>query len=377
MRTWNDFRLWARWSVVTLPLLAMSILPIPASGADVYGLTAGAPEMQSAGVLTFGPDGILFVGDAKGAAVFALKTGDATGDAAAVSVKIDGLNEKLADVVGGTPQAITVQDLAVNPLSGSMFLSVAGGSQAVAIVKVAADGTLSALDLKNIPFAKVDLKDAPADKVVGEGNRAKNNRSSSVTDLAFVDGFVLVSGLSSSASPSSIRSLAFPFREVTDGASIEIYHGAHGKVEDYAPIRTFVPFMVDGKPNVLAGYVCTPLVRFPVADLAPGEKLRGTTVAELGNRNQPLDMIAYKKGGRDYLLLSNSARGVMKIDTANLEANAGITEPVKGGGTAGQKFETIESLQGVVQLDKLNEEHAVVIVKTTAGDLNLETVPLP
>ncbi len=78
-------------------------------------------------------------------------------------------------------------------------------------------------------------------------------------------------------------------------------------------------FDIGGKPNVLAAYTCTPLVKFPLSDLKPGSKVRGTTVAELGNHNRPLDMIVYSKGGKDYLLMANSRRGVMKVDVANID----------------------------------------------------------
>ncbi len=79
-------------------------------------------------------------------------------------------------------------------------------------------------------------------------------------------------------------------------------------MEDYAAIRTFVPFTIDGQPSLLAGFTCTPLVRFPLEGLK-GEKVRGTTVAELGNRNTPLDMVVYEKGGEKFLLMTNSPAG--------------------------------------------------------------------
>jgi hypothetical protein len=88
-------------------------------------------------------------------------------------------------------------------------------------------------------------------------------------------------------------------------------------------------------------------------------------------------MIVYQQDGQDYLLLANSSRGTMKISTEDIEQNAGISEHVTGGGTAGQPFETIEDLAGVVQLDRLNDESAVVLVQTESGELNLRTVPLP
>ena len=86
-------------------------------------------------------------------------------------------------------------------------------------------------------------------------------------------------------------------------------------------------------------------------------------------------MIAYRKDGKDFLLLSNSARGVMKISTENIARNEGITTAVPG--TAGQAYETIKELQGVVQLDQLNEDNVVVIVQSADGTQDLRTVPLP
>ena len=55
--------------------------------------------------------------------------------------------------------------------------------------------------------------------------------------------------------------------------------------------------------------------------------------------------------------------------------NASISSPIKD--TAGLPYKTIDSLKGVVQLDLLDKDNALVIVRTPSGSLNLETVPLP
>ena len=81
-----------------------------------------------------------------------------------------------------------------------------------------------------------------------------------------------------------------------------------------------MPYKVNGETNLIAGYLCTPLVKFPVNSLQPGGKVLGTTIAELGNRNRPLDMMLYKKDGKEFLLMSNNSRGVMKIPTAGFGA---------------------------------------------------------
>ena len=343
--------------------------------ADKWGLKPGSPELQSAGPLAFGPDGILFVGDAKAATVFAIATGDTQGEPTKAKWDIENLREKLAETLGGSPQQVTVNDLAVNPLSGNVFLSVTASGKP-GLVRLDGKG-LSTVALRDVPFLKAALQDAPEDKEVGEGARKRNLRAESITDIAFADGKVIVSGLSNQASPSTVREMPFPFADGESGTPIEIYHGAHGKLEDYAPVRTFVPFTINGEPSLLAGFTCTPLVRFAVGSLEPGKKVRGTTIAELGNRNRPLDLIVYKKEGKDFLLMANSARGVMKINTQDIGRADGIQEPVRGGGTSGQGFETIKELVGVVQLDKLNESQAVIVSQAESGSLALRTIALP
>ena len=66
----------------------------------------------------------------------------------------------------------------------------------------------------------------------------------------------------------------------------------------------------------------------------------------------------------------------MKVSTDGLEANNGLTEKVSGGRSAGQSYETIESLKNVVQLDKVDETHAMVMIQAGTGT-SLKTIDLP
>src|SRR5262249_6008899 len=133
-----------------------------------------------------------------------------------------------------------------------------------------------------------------------------------------------VAGLSNEEFSSSMRSIPYPFTAASKGSSIEMYHGAHGRFETASPVRTFMTYDVGGKPSVLAAYTCTPIVKIPVSEFKPGAKIKATTIAELGNMNRPLDMIAYKKGGQDYILMANSARGLMKLDAKDIDKHASI-----------------------------------------------------
>lgn len=354
-------------AIVAVLLMAAGTL----SAADGNnGLKKGTPDLKSAGALAFGPDGILFVGDAQGAALFAIDTGEKASKSTD-AVKVGKIDEQIAALLGTKAPDIRINDLAVNPATGTAYLSVARGKgpdAAPAIVAVERGGKPKVLALENIPFAKTVLPNPTEDQ---------KNRQDAITQIGYVKGRVFVAGLSNEKFASTLRSIPFPFTDADKGTSVEIYHGAHGQFETKSPVRTFVPLDITGKAHLLAAYQCTPLVKFPIDDLKPNAHVKGTTIAELGNRNRPLDMIVYQKDGKDFILIANSSRGVMKVPTEGIEKIEGITDPVKGGGTAGLKYETIDSLKGVMQLDKLDKEHALVLIQTKDGEWNLETIPLP
>ena len=351
---------------------------LTAQGAD---LTKGTPDIKSAGPLAFGPNGLLFVGDTQGGAIFAVDTADRSADSAGGSIKVDAVNEKIAALLGTDPREIAINDMAVNPASGKAYLAVSRGRGPTAspvIVRADRSGKLEVVSLENVPFAKVALSALPAASPAGapaKKGMGGSPRSNSITDLAYVDGRVYLAGLSNEKFSSRLISFPYPFEAVDRGTSVEIYHGAHGKLETASPIRTFAPYKIDGEPYLMAAYTCTPLVKFPLAALKPGAHYKGTTVAELGNHNSPLDMIIYRKGGKDYILTANSSRGVMKISTEGIAQAASISEPIKD--VAGQPYETISGLKDVMQLDLLDKDNALILVGQPTGAQNLETVPLP
>jgi hypothetical protein len=354
-------------------LAGMTLLALPAWAAEPSAsLKKGTPDLKSAGPLTFGPDGILFVGDTQGAALFAIDTGDRAGEKGAI--KVDDLGAKVAALLGTDSKQVTINDVAVNPASGNAYLSVSRGrgpGAAPVILRVGRDGKLSELSLENVRFAKTEIPNAPRPTDVQKGQPLRNE---SITDLAYVDGRVFLAGLSNEEFSSRLLAIPFPFTDSVDGAGVEIYHGSHGKLETKSPVRTFVAYQIKGQPYLLAAYTCTPLVKVPVADLKAGAHVKGTTIAELGNRNRPLDMIVYQKGGKDYLLMANNSRGMMKIVTEGADTTQPITSRVPD--KQGLPYETIEGMKDVVQLDQLDKARAVIL-RDQAGTLNLETIDLP
>ena len=345
--------------------LAVALAAAAASAAapTPAGVQKGSPAVKSVSALAFGPNGVLFIGDPAAATVFAVETGD-TKPAGTAEVNVDKIDDKVGGMLGVPGKDVVIADMKVNPASGNVYLAATRAKGATpVVVRLGRDGKLEEFGLKDVAFASVKLPNA-----TGEA----------ITSMAFVNDKLIVAGVSTEEFASTLRVIPFPFSAADKGTGVEIYHGAHNKVETKAPIRTFVPYSVSGTDYLLASYTCTPLVRLPVADLKAGAKVQGATIAELGNRNKPLDMIVYAKDGKDYILMANSARGVMKIPADGVgTAEAYAARPAGGGQTFGVKYETVGELKDVTQLDKLDAGRALLLVQPKGGSASLKTIPLP
>lgn len=359
-------------------LLAGSLLPGSQAVVADASMAEAPLALKSAGPITFGPDGVLFVADTKAASIIAIDTHDKRASGPAKPLKVQAINEKLAALLGTSADQILINDMAVNPSSRNVYLAVSRGRGPDAkpvLAKVSTDGQLALLPTEKVKHARAELPDAPVDGVVGQGNRQSNPRLESITDIAYFDGRLLVAGLSNEEFASTLRAIPYPFEKVASGTSVEIFHGAHGRFETRSPVRTFVPITVGNEPHVLAAYTCTPLVQFSLKELAPGAKVKGKTIAELGNRNRPLDMIVYQKGGKDYLLLANSSRGIMKMSTDEIQKLDAIDTPVKEE-RKGLAYETLESWKNIDQLDRFDADNALVL-RREGAEATLESLPLP
>lgn len=331
----------------------------------------GTPAIQSMNALSFGPEGILFIGDSKSASVFAIETSDAEKVDKAEAQHIEHIDVKLAEALGTTPDNISIQDMAVNPLSKKLYLSIhyADGSPVLVSLN---NEKIDLVNTTEILYSKVEINGAVA--ADAKDQRGRSMRQWAISDLGYSNGKVMVSGLSNQEFSSTFRSISFPFTDNQEYASLEIWHAAHGQYETFAPIKTFTAAEVNGQEQLIASYTCTPLVLFPLNNLRSGEHVKGRTVAELGNGNTPLDMITMEKEGETYLLMANSNRAVMKIKFKDIENyQESLTVPVnERSATAGVKFIALPMVN-VLQLDKLDDTQFVFIQRNARGDLNLST----
>lgn len=349
-----------------LPVLFAAAAAVAIAAPATTGMNTGKANVKSAGPLAFGPNGILFIGDSAGAQIVAVDTGD-TKAAAAASINVQGIDGKIAAALGTAADQISIKDVVTNPVSKNVYISVSRGrgadAQAV-ILRLDASGKLAEVNLDNVKYSAAALPNPPAQN---------NQRNPTITQIRYVDGKVLVAGLSNEEFQSNMKVIAFPFESVDKGAGIEMYHGSHGRYETNSPIRTFVPYTIGNQQFILAAYTCTPLVKIPMSQLKAGAKVEGTTIAEMGAGNQPLDMVPYKKNGHDYILMANTTHGVTKLDTAHLDQYKPITAPSD---VAGVPFESLSDWKDVTHLEAYDGK-SVLVLSGSSGNMNLKTVALP
>ena len=350
------------------------------TAAPATALAAGNSGLKSAGALAFGPDGVLFVGDSAGGAIAAIDTADRTPGSGKVDVQ--GIDEKVAAMVGVNAGDILINDVAVNPISKNVYVSAARGrgpDAAPLVVRVDSSGKLTLLPLDNIKHETISLSDVPDVNTAAR----QNPRTQTITDMAFVNGNVMVAGMSNEEWSSALRSIPYPFKTAAKGTQLQIWHASHGRYETQSPVRTFVPYTIDGQQYVLAAYTCTPLVKIPVSDLKAGAQVKGVTISDLGAGNQPLDMVPYKKDGHEFILIANSSFGVVKLHADNLGQYKPIDSPTVVD-VAGAPYDKITALTNVRHLAQFDAGNALILTAAggggfgpAVGPMSLRTVALP
>ena len=377
-------------------LVVAAVLAVATSGstgaASSTATTGSNPTFKHIGTLAFGPDGVLFAADGQEVSITALQLAARMSGGVPGTKDIPAIDQKIAALLGVDVKNLAITDMVVNPKTRNTFISVMRGQGAGAtpvLLRVDGAGKIDVVSLEGVKYSRIGMPNPPPAEtplVLGDRKIPVANYPDKVdpkglmgvqtiTHMAFIDGKLYVSGLSNEEFASKMRVIPYPFVTANNGASIEIYHGSHGQLETFSPVFTFVPYTIDGVPSIVASYLCTPLVKFPVSAFEPGSKVQGTTIAEFGNRNRPVDMIVYKKNGQDFILMSNNVRGVMKVPTSPFGKASAIKTQIPN--TAGVPFETVESMKGVQQLDLLDPSHALLLVQSSGGTVDLQAAELP
>jgi len=373
----------AAWS---LSLRAQAAPDRDSKAALTQGFQKGPLEYKAIGPLAFSPSGVLFFADDQAGAVYGVDLQESVAKAkAAPYAKVPDLGAALAGRMGTTPAGIEIKDIAVSPVSRSVYLSVRktdGTDQNpanpanYALFAVSPEGKVTPVALEGCRWGKVAVSGKPSYSFRNSGTPRV------IGDLAYAGGRVFAAALHNEQFASNLVSIPVPFR--ADGVerhATSIYHISHKKQETASPVQTLTAYRDGDKEYLMAAYVCTPVVRFNLDELKPGAVVTGATVAELGSGNRPMAMIAYGKPGEQHLLLNNSSFGILKVD-AKIAKETAVNEQAKadrggGGKTPFAGIEPVAALKDAKAYVAPDAGTLLVVKPTADGGMALEPMPAP
>src|SRR2546423_597591 len=124
-----------------------------------YGLKIGTADLRSAGPITFGPAGILFLADNMSAKVFAVDVADPSPDAGLEPFDLENVDVRVGSFLGCEADDVVIRDMAVHPTSHNVYLSVQRGygdaARAVPVRIGCLDGSIADVPLDGVPIAEV------------------------------------------------------------------------------------------------------------------------------------------------------------------------------------------------------------------------------
>ena len=143
---------------------------------DDYGLRVGRAPVRSAGPITFGPAGILFLADNVSAKVFAVDVADPGPEAGSEPFDLDNVDVRVASFLGCEPDDVVIRDMAVHPMSHNVYLSVQRGrgdaAQPVLVRIDRLDGSIAEVSLARLPLRRDRDRRCP-----GRGRRAAGHHA--------------------------------------------------------------------------------------------------------------------------------------------------------------------------------------------------------
>ena len=338
----------------------------------------GNPKLKSIEAISFGPDGLLIIGG--GSQVVTVETGDKT-PTTWTKTEIAGFDKLLADKLGLMAKDIEIRRIAVNPASHKAYAAVRSlKSNQYAILTVDGAGSVAEFSLDNVKYTSYPLN--VGDKAVTK-----------ITDVIWAGGRIVAATQASDVFASRVFTI-MPGK-TTSSFYTETFHTGHNKIETKAPILCLMAYEEGPKTEIVGSFTCTPLVKYPLDDAKPDVKVKGTTVVELGQGNQPRSMFPYEKDGKKFILVNvfrkfnkkpvgPSADWVAKVDydllkeTVNVDAKALWRVDPKGKASVSVTDRAVIAPDyfGVVSMAKLDGSRALVI-RDDKGSMSLRMLALP
>lgn len=316
---------------------------------------ADAPlDLRFAGALEFAENSTLFVGDNLNGAIYAFEVPADAPEGQVAPSTIANIDARIAELLGVGANAIQINDIAAHPVSNEVYISVTRIGNLVsqpAIVVVSQDQALRLLDLSSLEFQRQQLNEFPEGEITFNGrsggmgpamprDTAKTAvplNTLAIMDMEFYEGELFVAGVATDNFLSSLRRMSYPFDGTQSIANVEMYHIAHDQYESRAPIRAMSIQEIDGEPQLIAAYTCSPIVLVPLVEIEDGARISARTIMDYGN-GQPLDMIAYNHqspfGGdaQPSLFVTSNSRSPQLIPISGLQNAQVVTHADFGRG---------------------------------------------
>ena len=359
-----------------------------------------AQQIQSLSTMEFGDEGTLFIGDNVSGAILAFDFTREHKTTKKFEVNVYGIDAQVAAVLGTSQGSVHINDIAVHPTSGEVYLSVTRGhgmDALPALVKVDTHNQVHVIDLATTKFTSQILNNlpdtdqrmalrgtmgaSPTKKEIAKSKRSL--RTLSIVSMEYYKGELFVSGISNEDFSSVLRRMSYPFSGTESISNVEMFHIAHDQYETRAPIRSMVVKEIDGADQLIAAYTCSPLVLIPLSELKDDAKVKARTIGDMGN-GQPIDMVSFNLNGKEMLFITNNSRSPRVIPLDGLNNAKVVTEkdfkrgpkldlgPVIPYGPIGQP---IMFTGTSLRIDLLNERQFVSLNRDAeTGSLDLETL---
>jgi hypothetical protein len=365
---------------------------------SIVGVTmANGQTINSLGIMVFNDEGILFVGDNISGSILAFDFKNEKQQKRNFEINIYNIDARIASVLGTSPASVQVNDIAVHPKSGEVYLSVTRGhglDALPALLKVDSANQLTVIDISQASVTSQSLSklpsientiglrgtagSAPTPKEVAKSQRSL--RTLAIVAMEYHNGELFVAGISNEEFCSVLRKMPYPFDGTESISNIEMYHIVHDSYETRAPIRSMSVQTIDGKGHLVAAYTCSPLVLIPLEELQDGEKVKAKTVGDMGN-GQPIDMVPFKMKGEAMLFVTNNSRSPMVIPLKGLDDAKAVTKddfkrgpkldvnPIMPYGPVGKP---VMFSGASLRIDLLNESHFISLNRDfETGSLDL------
>jgi hypothetical protein len=339
----------------------------------------GNPKLKSIEAIRFAPKGVLIIGG--GSEVVTVETGD-TKETTWKDAKVENIDEAIAGKLGLKAKDIEIRRIAVNPASKKLYAAVRSlKTNQYVILTIDDAGKVEEFSLDNVKYQRYPLA-------------VKEKAVTKITDVVFAGGRIVAATQASDTFASRVFTIV-PGKAPSQFFT-ETFHTGHNAVETKAPILCLMAYEDGPKTNIVGSFTCTPLVKYPIDDVEPDVKVKGTTVVELGKGNQPRSMFSYEKEGKKYILVNvlrifpiggevgPSKNWVAKVDhellkeTVNVDAKALWRVDPKGKASVSVTDRAVVAKDyfGVQFMDQLDSGRAVVIQDVDGKSKRLAVIAL-